>query len=132
MQKCNWPKLNSCIVYLIIFIFDFFLSSFDSINMWTKRFEIISCWFYFIRVRRRQSINKMGGGSSKPQDTKMVDSSGTVNNNVVVSQPVPIENRQLLILIWVICILRVAEFLWLLYREHHKSLKKKYANDGPS
>lgn len=74
----------------------------------------------------------MGGGSSKPVETKTVDSTGTVNNNVVVTEPVPIENRQILILIWVICILRVAEFLWMLYREHHKGLKKKYSNDGGS
>lgn len=63
-------------------------------------------------------------------DTKVVDSTGTVNNNVVVSEPVPIENRTILILIWVICVVKVLEFVWLIYRKHHKSLKKKYANEG--
>lgn len=72
----------------------------------------------------------MGGGSSKPVDTKVIDSSGTVNNNVVLTDPVPIENRQLLILIWVICVVKVCEFVWLIYWKHHKSLKKKYGNEG--
>lgn len=74
----------------------------------------------------------MGGGESKTAETKTVDSSGTVNNNVVLSQPVPIENRQLLILIWILCVLRVIEFLWQIYREHNKNLKKKYSGDNPS
>lgn len=83
--------------------------------------------FYAHRYLQRLIISKMGGSDSK-QESKTVDSSGTVNNNVVLNDPVPIMNNEIVILLWTICVIKVLELLLYVYREHYKNIKKRYAN----
>lgn len=66
----------------------------------------------------------MGGGGSKHEDVKAVDSAGTVNNNLVFSQPVPIHHKTLEYCIIIICIIKLIEMLIAFYRIHQKMLKK--------
>lgn len=76
------------------------------------------------------SHRNMGGGGSKHQDAKTVDTSGTVNNNVVFTEPVPIHHETLEWLILVICIVKVIELAITIYKIHQKQLKKKYGNNA--
>lgn len=70
----------------------------------------------------------MGGGESKEERKTISDSTGTVNNNVVFNDPVPIMNMQIIILLWVICAIKIVELLFYVYREHKKTIKKRYTN----
>lgn len=72
----------------------------------------------------------MGGGESKPVETKTVDAAGAINNNLVFNpdNPVPIHHRTIEILLWIICIIKVIELCICAYKVHFKCLKKKYSN----
>lgn len=72
----------------------------------------------------------MGGGESKHEDVKAVDTAGAVNNNLVFNQPVPIHHRTLEILIWIICIVKIVELLICIYKTHQKWKKKKYTGNA--
>lgn len=71
----------------------------------------------------------MGGSTSNAK--KQVDSTGTVNNNVVITEPVPIETREVLILLMIITTIKIIEFLIFLYKQHVKSVKKKINMNNP-
>lgn len=72
----------------------------------------------------------MGGGESKHADVKSVDSAGTVNNNVVFTEPVPIHHKMLEWCILIICVIKVIELLINAYKIHQKTLKKKYTGNA--
>lgn len=72
----------------------------------------------------------MGSGESKHDETKTVDTSGAVNNNLVLNQPVPIHYKTLEILIWIICVIKVIELCICAYKIHQRCLKKKYASNS--
>lgn len=72
----------------------------------------------------------MGGGESKHQDVKSVDTAGAINNNLVFSEPVPIHHKTLEWLILIICVVKVIELFISLYKIHQKQLKKKYAGNA--
>lgn len=68
----------------------------------------------------------------KTQSTqKTVESSGEVNNNVVINEPEFQSSQlsQLLIISWIICAIKIMEFLLFVYKRHQKQIKKKYANN---
>lgn len=71
----------------------------------------------------------MGGGESKQEETKTVDSTGAVNNNVVVTNPVNIRNMDIMILLWLIGIIKVIELILYMYKTHQRTMKKKYTNN---
>lgn len=77
----------------------------------------------------------MGKGASKHVENKQVDSTGAVNNNVVitgVTDTVEVENEVLITiayLLYVIVALKVIELLYYAFREYKKSLKKRYINN---
>lgn len=68
----------------------------------------------------------MGGGSSKPTETKTVDSTGTLNNNLVIENSVPVHNSEINILLYILVAIQIINLLLIIYREHQKNLKKKY------
>lgn len=70
----------------------------------------------------------MGSEESKAE-VKTVDSTGAVNNNLVINDPVQIEHKLLEILLWTICIIKILEFLLLIYKIHRKNLKKQFTNN---
>lgn len=71
----------------------------------------------------------MGGGGSKPVDSKTVDTAGAVNNNLVFSEPVPIHHGTLEWLILIICVIKLIELIITVYKIHQKNLKKKYTGN---
>lgn len=66
------------------------------------------------------------GGSGSSEEKKTVDSSGTVNNNVVISDPVEFYNKEIVCILWIILALKIMELILFFYREHRRGLKKKY------
>lgn len=86
-------------------------------------------------VLLRQSTNQqltliMGGGESKTEEHKTIDTDGTVNNNLVFNQekPVDIHNKEIIILLSIICAIKLIQLGVYLYVNHRRSLKKKYAS----
>lgn len=67
----------------------------------------------------------------KTQSTqKTVESSGEVNNNVVINEPEHLNQQfQILLVGWIICAIKIIEFALFIYKRHQKQLKKKYANN---
>lgn len=71
----------------------------------------------------------MGSGPSHDAaETKVADSTGTVNNNILLN-PVPIQSREIVILLSIICGIKALELAMYVYREHKKFLKKRYVNN---
>lgn len=67
----------------------------------------------------------MGGGESK-EETKTIDTTGNVNNNVVIQESVPIHNEEMKILLYVICVVKIIQFIFFIYKFQVRRLKKKY------
>lgn len=68
---------------------------------------------------------KMGGKESKTD----INSSGQVNNNVIVQQHIEMW-REGRILVYVLIVLRVFEILYVLYKDFYHGLKKKAARNN--
>lgn len=67
----------------------------------------------------------MGGSDSKP--AKTIESSGHVNNNVVigkVSGEVDVYSTELVVMLGIICIIKILEFVYFVYRRHYQSIKR--------
>lgn len=72
----------------------------------------------------------MGWGQSKEvTETKVADSTGTINNNIIIRDPVEIQNHLIVALLAIICGIKILELGLYIYREHKKTLKKKYINN---
>jgi hypothetical protein len=64
-------------------------------------------------------------GSSEEQT---LESTGEVNNNVIVGNPVDVENEEIVFLLSVICILKLLEFGYICFKAYNRSVKRKYQN----
>lgn len=71
------------------------------------------------------------GSSESREEKKTVDSTGTVNNNVVVNGEVDIYSTEIVILLGIICALKVIEFIYFIYQRHYKNIKKRFINGQP-
>lgn len=62
--------------------------------------------------------------------TKAVDATGTVNNNIVVQEEHTIDkySREIVIMLLILCVVKILEFIYIVYREHTKKLKKRYVS----
>ncbi len=65
-------------------------------------------------------------GSEESKEQKTVDATGNVNNNVVIQESVPVHNFELKILIYVICVVKIVQFLFFIYKFQSKRLKRRY------
>lgn len=77
----------------------------------------------------------MGGSESSHQEQKVVESSGQVNNNVVVAvdtlqDTVADYGLEIAVLLLILCILKLFEFASYIYTNHIKKMKKKYSNNS--
>lgn len=77
----------------------------------------------------------MGGSQSSQPENKVVESSGQVNNNVVVAfdtlqNTVADYGLEIVLLLLILCILKILEFASYVYVNHTKKMKKKYGNGG--
>lgn len=74
----------------------------------------------------------MGGKESK-EETKTVDTTGNVNNNVVIQEPVPVAMEEVIILLAIITAIKIIELVIYFYKVHTRNVKKKYsANTSPA
>lgn len=62
---------------------------------------------------------------------KTIESSGEVNNNVVINEPFHETSgyMHLLVVLWIICAIKIIEFAFFIYNRHQKQLKKRYTNN---
>lgn len=67
----------------------------------------------------------MGTESSK-EETKTIDSTGNINNNLVLEGPVDIKSTEVIIFLGIICLIKIMEFGVFLYKYHSKKVKKNY------
>ncbi len=65
---------------------------------------------------------------TKESKEEVVDTNGNVNNNVVIQQSVPIHNFEITILLYVVCIVKIIQFIFFIYKFHLRKIKKKYCN----
>lgn len=74
----------------------------------------------------------MGSSESKPEQ-KTVDTTGNVNNNVVigrVSGEVDVYSVEIVILLGIICAIKLIEFIYFIYQRHYHKIKR-HVNDQP-
>lgn len=64
------------------------------------------------------------------KNSKEVDATGQVNNNVIIDETVNVHNQQFLIILWIICIIKIVEFFSTLLRYYGKNIKRKYTNQS--
>lgn len=74
----------------------------------------------------------MGWFGDTSSEEKVVDTTGNVNNNVVIEQSVPIHNIELGTILYIICIIKIIELLYILFKAYNKVQKKKYVRRGIS
>lgn len=67
----------------------------------------------------------MGGSTSS--EKKTVDSTGAVNNNVVVNGEVDVSSFEIIILLGIICAIKIMEFIYFIYRRHYQNVKKRHS-----
>lgn len=60
------------------------------------------------------------------EERKNVDTTGTVNNNVVLSEPVGISDFEVEFVLWGLLALKLLELGLFAFREYRRSIKKKY------
>lgn len=66
----------------------------------------------------------MGLWESK-EESKQIESTGSVNTNVVIGHTVDITNDYIIICLSIICFIKVLEILYFIYRNHIKNVKKR-------
>lgn len=64
-------------------------------------------------------------GSNTSTEKKTVDSTGTVNNNVVVNGEVDVTSLEIVILLGIICAIKIMEFIYFIYKRNYHNIKKR-------
>lgn len=67
--------------------------------------------------------------SNEAKETKL-ETSGEINNNVIIQDTVTVHNNEIIILLYIIAILKMAEFIIYIYNQYIKKIKKKYEARG--
>lgn len=72
------------------------------------------------------------GSKQSTNEKKTVDTIGTLNNNLLLggTDVMNIYNFEIVLLLSIICVVKLIEFGYFLYRQHSKQLKKKYSNNN--
>lgn len=105
---------------------DIRFNSFNFIEFGPIHFNIRRIKFFF------NHFIEMGSWFSKNEEIKKtVESTGQVNNNVIVEDSVTIHNTEIIILLYIIAIVKAIEFIVFLYNAHTKRLKRKYGQNLP-
>lgn len=65
---------------------------------------------------------------STKEENRDIDTTGSVNTNVVIGHTVDISNDYLLILLSIICVIKIMEILYFIYNGHIKKIKKRVQN----
>lgn len=70
------------------------------------------------------------GASDSKNIPKTIDTAGSVNNNVIISDTVNVHNNEIVTMLYVIAAVKVLELIYILYKTHNKSQKRKYLTRG--
>lgn len=65
-------------------------------------------------------------GSLWSSTDKKVDQTGEVNNNITVEATVDATSLEIVVLLSIICVIKVLEFIYLVFKAYNRGLKKKY------
>ncbi len=68
----------------------------------------------------------MGGWFSKNEESKTVETNGQITNNVVIDDTVNIHNLEIIIMLFIITVLKLIEFVCVIYNTHRRKLKKRF------
>lgn len=66
------------------------------------------------------------GGTQTKETKQNAQSTGQVNNNIVVEDTVQVTNDHIVILLSIIVLIKCFEVFYTLYRAHRRSIKKRY------
>lgn len=73
------------------------------------------------------------GGSSSKQEPQQSDNTnvndGTIINDVNINNSVPIHNDYFFTILLIICACHIIQVIYLIYKNHVRSLKKKYSRN---
>lgn len=69
------------------------------------------------------------GSTQTKDEQKTVDTTGQVNNNVVIQETVDVYSSEIVLLLSVIVVLKLIEFLCYVYMQHARKMKKKYSGN---
>lgn len=69
-------------------------------------------------------------GSEEKIEKNGETSNNNVNNNVFVANqdPINIHNNEIVIILYIICAIKIIEFVYFLFNKYSSCLKKKYNN----
>lgn len=69
----------------------------------------------------------MKGSAGSRHNGAKVDTTGTINNVIVTDfqDKVEIENKEIVILLSIMCAIKVIEFMYFLYNKHSRNIKKR-------
>lgn len=56
-----------------------------------------------------------------------IESTGTVNNNVIIDGQVDVSSKEIILLLGIICLLKIIEFVYFVYKRHYQGIKKRFA-----
>lgn len=68
---------------------------------------------------------------SSDENTKAIDQTSTVNNNVSVNGEVDVYSIEIVVLLGIICALKIIEFIYFIYQRHYRNVKKRWTNGPP-
>lgn len=64
------------------------------------------------------------GGKQSAQEKKTVETNGSVNNNFVIEDSVQIHNKEMMVILYIICAIKIFELLLYIYKSHTKRIRK--------
>lgn len=73
------------------------------------------------------SLAPFNMGGSQTKEAKTVESTGHVNNNLVIGKvngEVDVYSIEIVILLGIICVIKVIEFIYFMYRRHYQNVKR--------
>lgn len=67
------------------------------------------------------------GSSQSQHETKTIEASGQVNNNVVIQETEDVYSMEIVVLLSLLCALKILEIAMFLYNKYRQQMKKKYS-----
>lgn len=63
---------------------------------------------------------------SSEEEVKTVDTTGTVNNNVVIQDAVTVHSSPIIIILAIILFIKICELIYIIFKSYNRAQKKKY------
>lgn len=66
------------------------------------------------------------------EESKQIDTSGNVNNNVILEGPIDVNHDKITILLSIMLIIQIISFGMKIFSTFRHSVKKRYVNQAPN